>query len=140
MASYMLDKPKQMTRKQIYLNILMFIFLSVLFTKSIVSYESLQKLYVLKIGTNIHIFLEIFPSFEKELLKQLTQSVFTCSKLTIETLQKRCEICSKLTIKTLVSLLLTLNGVFIVNFEHISHLCSSVSVVNFEHVIAGWVH
>ena len=99
MASYMLDKPKQMTRKQIYLNILMFIFLSVLFTKSIVSYESLQKLYVLKIGTNIHIFLEIFPSFEKELLKQLTQSVFTCSKLTIETLQQRCEICSKLTIK-----------------------------------------
>ena len=128
MASYMLDKPKQMTRKQIYLNILMFIFLSVLFTKSIVSYESLQKLYVLKIGTNIHIFLEIFPSFEKELLKQLTQSVFTCSKLTIETLQQRCEICFGV---VLVSLLLTMN------IFHTFVLVLLLLTLNM--LIAGWV-
>ena len=49
-----------------------------------------------------------------------SQLAFTCSKLTIETVEQGCEIC------------------FIVNFEHISHLCSSVSIVNFEHVIAGW--
>ena len=58
----------------------------------------------------------------------ITQPAFTCSKLTIETLEQRCEICSKLTIKT--------PNIF--NFEHISHLCSSVSIVSFEHVIAGW--
>ena len=52
------------------------------------------------------------------------QLVFTCSKLTIETLEQRCKICSKLTI----------------NFEHSSHLCSSVSIFNFEHVIAGLVY
>ena len=46
-----------------------------------------------------------------------SQLTFTCSKSTVETLKKRCEICSKLTIKTpehvsdvvLVFLLLTLN-------------------------------
>ena len=47
----------------------------------------------------------------------VTQPAFTCSKLTIETLEQR---------------------FIIVNFEHISHLCSSVSIVNFEQVIAGW--
>ena len=56
-------------------------------------------------------------------LPSYTQLAFTYSKLTIETLEQRCEICSKLK----------------VNFEHISHLCSNVSIVNFEHVIAGWV-
>ena len=55
----------------------------------------------------------------------VTQPAITCSKLTIKTLEQRCEICSELTS-------------FIVNFEHISHLCSSVSIVNYEHVIAGW--
>ena len=50
----------------------------------------------------------------------------TCSKLTIETLEQRCEICSNLTIKTPKRF-----GVFIVNFEHISQLCSSVFIVNF---------
>ena len=30
----------------------------------------------------------------------LSQPVITCSKLTIETLEQRCEICSKLTVKT----------------------------------------
>ena len=53
----------------------------------------------------------------------LTQSTFTYSKLTVETLEQSCEICSKL----------------IVNFEHISHPCSSASVFNFEQVNAGWV-
>ena len=43
----------------------------------------------------------------------ISQPAFTCSKLTVETLEQgvkyvqKCEICS---------------GIFIVNFEHISHL------------------
>ena len=53
-----------------------------------------------------------------------TQPAFTCSKLTIETLEQKRERWRRF-------------GGFIVNFEHISHLCSSVSIVNFEHVIAG---
>ena len=57
------------------------------------------------------------------------QPAITCSKLTIETLEQRCEICSKLTIKTPKRCLL---GFFIVNFEHILELCSSFSIVNFE--------
>ena len=65
MASYIFHKPNKMTRKEINLNILMFTLLSVLFTKSLVSYENLQKLYFVKIDTNIHMFLEIFPSFGK---------------------------------------------------------------------------
>ena len=60
-----------------------------------------------------------------------SQAVFTCSKLTIETLEKNCEICSKLTMKTPKRLQWRRFGVFIVNFEHISHLCSSFSIVNF---------
>ena len=48
---------------------------------------------------------------------------FTCSKLTRETLEQRCEICSKLTIKTPKR-----------------RQWPSVSIVNFEHVIAGWVN
>ena len=63
---------------------------------------------------------------------------FTCSKLTIEILEQRCEICSKLTIKTPKRRHWRRFGVFIINFEHISHLCSSASIVNFEHVIASW--
>ena len=53
------------------------------------------------------------------------------SKLTIETLEQRCETCSKLTIKTPKRRHWRRFGVFIVNFEHISHLCSSVSIANF---------
>ena len=56
----------------------------------------------------------------------------TCSKLTIETLEKggkRYEICSKLTINTLERLC----GDIIVNFEHILHL-SSVAIVHYEHI------
>ena len=66
----------------------------------------------------------------------LTQAAITCSKLTIETLEQRCEICSKLTIKPPKRH--HRFGGFIVNFEHISHLCSTVSIVNFEQVNAGW--
>ena len=77
-----------------------------------------------------------------------SQPAFTCSKLTIETLEQRFEICSKLTIKPPKRRKLTIKppkrrqrrlfGGF-VNFEHISNLYSSVSIVNFEYVIAGWV-
>ena len=63
-------------------------------------------------------------------------STFTCSKLTIETLEQSCESCWKLTIKPPKRR--HRFGGFIFNFEHISHLCSGVSIVNFEHVIAGW--
>ena len=56
-----------------------------------------------------------------------TLSGITCSKLTMETLEQKCEICHCRHF-----------GVFIVNFEHISHLCSSVSIVNFEQVDGGW--
>ena len=68
-----------------------------------------------------------------------TQSGITCSKLTMETLEQKCEICSQLTIKTPKRRHWRHFGVFIVNFEHISHRCSSVSIVNFEQVNAGWV-
>ena len=66
-----------------------------------------------------------------------TQSGITCSKLTMETLEQKCEICSQLTIKTPKRRRRRF-GVFIVNCEHISHLCSSVSIVNFEQVDGGW--
>ena len=68
-----------------------------------------------------------------------TQPAITCSKLTIETLEQRCEICSKLTIKTPKRRHWRRFDVFIDNFEHISHLCSSVSIVNCKQVNAGWV-
>ena len=60
----------------------------------------------------------------------ITQLTFTYSKLTIEIIEKRCEMSSKLTITTPI----TFSGVFIVNFKHISHLFSSVSFVDFEQV------
>ena len=53
-------------------------------------------------------------------------------KLTIETLEQRCEICSKLTIKPPKRRHWLRFGGFFVNFEHILHLGSSVSIVNFE--------
>ena len=49
----------------------------------------------------------------------LFQLSFTCSKLTIETIETRCEICSELTIKTPVRRHLRRSGDYIVNFEHI---------------------
>ena len=66
------------------------------------------------------------------------QLAFTCSKLTVETLEQRCEICSELTIKPPKRRQCGRFGGFIVNFEHTSHLCSGVSIVNFEHVNAGY--
>ena len=48
-----------------------------------------------------------------------TQPVFTCSKLTIETLE---QLCSKLTIKAAERRQWHRSDVFIVKFEHISHL------------------
>ena len=63
--------------------------------------------------------------------KFLAQAAFTYSKLTIETLEQRCETCSKLTIKPPKRRHWRRFGGFIVNFEHISHLCSSVSIANF---------
>ena len=68
----------------------------------------------------------------------ITQPTFTCSKLTIETLEQRCEVCSKLTIKPPKRGHWRRFCSFIDKFEHISHLCSSVSIVNFEQVNAGW--
>ena len=38
--------------------------------------------------------------FRSQDLGEYTQPATTCSKLTKETLEQRCEICSKLTIKT----------------------------------------
>ena len=52
-----------------------------------------------------------------------TQPAITCSKLTIETLEQRCEICSTLTIKTT---------------ERRRWHRSNVSFLNFEQVNAGW--
>ena len=68
----------------------------------------------------------------------ITQMAFTCSKLTIETLEQRYEICTKLTIKPPKRRHWRRFGGLIVNFEHISHLCSTVSIVSFKHVVAGW--
>ena len=53
---------------------------------------------------------------------KVSQSAITSSKVTIETLEQRCEICSKLTIKPPKQLHWRRFGSFIVNFEHISHL------------------
>ena len=58
------------------------------------------------------------------------QLTFTCSKSTIETLEKKWEICSKLTIKTWRR-----SDVFVINFEHISHLFS----VDIEQANVSWV-
>ena len=51
-----------------------------------------------------------------------TQPVFTCSKLTIETLEQGVKYVPKLIIKTPERRQLRRSGVFIVNFEHIPHL------------------
>ena len=50
----------------------------------------------------------------------ISQTAITCSKLTIETLEQRCEICSKLTIKTPKRRQWRRFGVFIVNFEQVN--------------------
>ena len=77
--------------------------------------------------------------FKKELKSIHAQRAITCSKLTTETLEQRCEIRLELTRKTPKRRNWRRLGVFIVNFEHISHFCSSVSIVNFEQVNFDWV-
>ena len=59
----------------------------------------------------------------------LTQPAFICSKLVIETLDKRYELYSKLTISE--PRYWRGSGVFIVNFN--------IYIVDFELVNAGWV-
>ena len=81
----------------------------------------------------------LFATYQS-VFRRATKPTFTCSKLTIETLEQRCQICSKLTIQPPKRRHRRRFGNVIVNFEHISHLCSTVSIVNFEHVIAGWVY
>ena len=49
-----------------------------------------------------------------------SQPAITCSKLTIETLEQRCEICSKLTIKPPKRRQWLRFGDFIVNFEQVN--------------------
>ena len=61
-------------------------------------------------------------NFKLESLFQTAQLTFTCSKSTIETIKKKCEISSKLTIKTLDRRQSRRSGAFNVNFQHISHL------------------
>ena len=51
----------------------------------------------------------------------MNQLTFTCSKSTLEILEK-CEICSKLTMKTPERRQRRRSSVFIVNFEQISQL------------------
>ena len=67
----------------------------------------------------------------------LTQPAFICSKLVIETLDKRYELYSKLTISE--PRYWRGSGVFIVNFEHIFTAFSNIYIVDFELVNAGWV-
>ena len=67
-----------------------------------------------------------------------TQTAFTCSKLTIETLEQGVKCVRKLTIETWERRQWCHSHVFIVNCRTYFTPCSSVSIVNFEHVIAGW--
>ena len=79
----------------------------------------------------------------------LSQQTFTCSKSTIETLEKGVK--KKFTKKTPELCHWLRSGVFIVNFEHISHQNDAIDVVlvsllltlnifhTFEQVNAGWV-
>ena len=54
-----------------------------------------------------------------------SQLTFTCSKSTIETLEKGVKHWRR-------------SAVFIVNFEHISHLCLVFSIVDFEQLNVSW--
>ena len=55
----------------------------------------------------------------EKILDYILGRAFTCSKLTIETLEQRCEISSKLTITTARGCQWRSFAVFIVNFEHV---------------------
>ena len=67
-----------------------------------------------------------------------TQLTFTCSKLTVETLEKGVKLCSKLTTTTLEPRQRRF-GVVIVNFEHSFTPFSIDSIVKFEQINVGWV-
>ena len=62
-------------------------------------------------------------------LKDVFQLTFTCSKKTIEALEKGVKFVR----------IWRRFGVFIINFEHISHHFSSVSFVDFEEVNVSWI-
>ena len=62
---------------------------------------------------------DVYWTYIRRLLKACSQLTFTCSKATIEILEKRCEICSKLTIKTPERREWHRSGVFTINLEHI---------------------
>ena len=72
------------------------------------------------------LFITLFLSFcwieHLQILIEAIQPAITCSKLTKETLEQRCEISSKLTMKTPERRHWCRSIVFIFNFEHISHL------------------
>ena len=69
------------------------------------------------------------------LVDKRTQLIFTCSKWSIETLEKGVnEMCLKLTTKTPECRHWRRSSFFIVNFEHISHLFDRVYTVDFEQV------
>ena len=80
--------------------------------------ETLQKL---SISTNF-IHQEIRYNFNTHAVVILSQPAFTCSMLTIETLEQRYEICSKLTTKKPKRHQWRHSDAFMVNFEHISQL------------------
>ena len=61
-------------------------------------------------------------------------TIFSCSKSTIETLEKGEQYVQKPTIETLEK---GVKHAFIVNFEHFTPF-SNVSIVSFEQVIVSW--
>ena len=61
-------------------------------------------------------------NFMKVMEVVITQQIFTCSKSTIEAIEKRGKICSTFSKKTTKRRHQHRYGGFIVNFEHISHL------------------
>ena len=96
-----------------------------------------QKTYLVWKAQKTHLNIPDFSCFSF-LHILLSYLAITCTKLTIETPEQRCEICSKLTIKPPKRCHWRRFGGFIVNFEHILHLSCSVSNVDFEQVNAGW--
>ena len=54
---------------------------------------------LLSICINIYLYLKVFY-YSAAFAAEHTQQTFTCSKVIVETLEKRREICSELTIKT----------------------------------------
>ena len=70
----------------------------------------------------------------------MSQSAFTCSKLTIKTLEQGVKYVSKLTTKTPEERQWRRSGVFIVNFEHISqHLFLVFLLLTLNLFLTKWV-